>query len=186
MWRGYDCGWHRHYGRFGWWGWRDSARRFCWRLRTRSGCKRNPADFYRLRLRRRLRLRCNRRRGYRRRRCWHGNRCWFFQRHRLANGRRHNCRRSCRMSLLGGDPYCWSSGRCRHGLRCVSCLSMASALQRLQLTGKVGNFVIEFGGFTAATVVGNQRDNNGWRTHHHPPKQEQKYGIHQKWLGKYG
>jgi hypothetical protein len=155
------------------------VRRLCQRLRTRSGRDWNSGDFHRLRLK--ASLGRNRRRDYRGRRwCRHGNRCcWFFQYHGLTNRRRHNCRRSCRPSLLGGDPHCWNgSSRRWSSLRSVNYLSTAPVLHHLQLTCKVGNFVGEFGDLTAATVVGNQRHNDGWRAHHHPPKQEKRYEFH--------
>jgi hypothetical protein len=68
----------------------------------------------------------------------------------------------------------------------VNCLSVAPAFQDLQLSGKIGDLLVEFGGLAAATPIGNQRHNDGWQAHHHPPKQEQQYVFHLYWLGKYG
>jgi hypothetical protein len=63
---------------------------------------------------------------------------------------------------------------------------MTPAFQGFELPGKVSNSVAELGGLSSATVVRDQGNNNGWRAHHQPPKQKQRYVFHQIWLGKYG
>jgi hypothetical protein len=56
---------------------------------------------------------------------------------------------------------------------------MTPAFQVFQLPGKSSHSVAEFSGLSSATVIGDQGNNNGWRAHHHPSKQEQQYVFHQ-------
>ena len=139
---------------------RDGARLFGWWLRPWSGCERNSAHFHWLRLRE----------GSlgRNRRCattaggggGGGTEivgAGFSRTTGSRTGAVRTCRRSCGPRLLSGNFHRGNGSRRWSTLRSVSCLSPASALQCLQLPGKVGNSVVEFGGFTTATVVGNQR-----------------------------
>jgi hypothetical protein len=61
----------------------------------------------------------------------------------------------------------------------MGCLGTAAAFQAFQSPAEIGNGVFEFGGFATTVVVGDECDNQGWRAHHHPTKQEQQYVIHQ-------
>jgi hypothetical protein len=51
---------------------------------------------------------------------------------------------------------------------------------------EVGYGVVEFGDFVPAAVVGNHRNDDCWRTYHHPAKQDNRYVFHFEWLGKFG
>jgi hypothetical protein len=51
----------------------------------------------------------------------------------------------------------------------VSCIKAGPAFQRIKLPAKAHNFIVEFGGFAAAAIVGNRGNNDGGQTHHHPP-----------------
>jgi hypothetical protein len=55
---------------------------------------------------------------------------------------------------------------------------VAPAFQRFNLPREGSDSVVEFGGLSSATIVGDQGNNNGWRAHHHPSKQEQQYVFH--------
>jgi hypothetical protein len=58
-------------------------------------------------------------------------------------------------------------------------LNVTPAFQGFELPREVSDSAVEFGGLSSATVVGDQGNNNGWRAHYHPSKQEQRYIFHQ-------
>jgi hypothetical protein len=63
-------------------------------------------------------------------------------------------------------------------------LSMAAALQTIQLPGNVAESGVEFGDFAATAAVSNCRNDYGWQADYYPSQQKQRYIFHLFCLGK--
>jgi hypothetical protein len=149
--------------------------RLCSRLWTRCRRKRDSSHIYWLRLYWHLRLGCNRRCNcrWRRRGRWRRNR-----NHRALHDHRLSHRnRSRGPRLLGGDFH-RNSRRGRPSLLSRSNGSPDPVFQTLQLSGKVRNFVVEFGSFTPPAAVGHRRNDDGWQANHYPAQDEERYPFH--------